>query len=435
MKRVLRAAAWALLGLLALAWPATRARLPVVNEGQVQARHAGFAGVLRLWTCEGWQAGAGSLAAWLNACIARYERLHPGVYVQCTQVSEETIAAFWAIGDNPPDLILFAPGMLGSAAHLLAIEDAPALLPGLETVGTLEGVAWAAPVAMGGYVFAVNERLLEAVPDDLATAPAPSPPAGASRQLRQRATYLLSAPADGRFVCWSGALLSLLGARGGEAVEKPRAGEGLDLGLGETAASPAPEVASGEAAEEPEEETPPYGTFPLELPSGFREESSVYAAFTAGTSAMIPVTQREIRRLQLLEDTGRAPEWRAEASAGGFTDQLAMLAAVDWPRESGEARASLSLELIRFLLSEESQAELTRVRALSVLPGASLYASQRGMAELEAAYRASVLAPNAFDGAWRENARHLADQVQRGDLTASQAFEALAARLRPQPSE
>jgi len=152
---------------------------------------------------------------------------------------------------------------------------------------------------------------------------------------------------------------------------------------------------------------------PALLPGDFRAVESAFGAFTQGAVAAIPVTQREIRRLQLLSDSERAPSWVIEAGGSAFSDQLLMGAAVDVARPDSEVRRALSVEWLMGLLGEDAQAALSGIRALRVTAGEPLYAAQMGLAELEMSYSERFWAANAFDRHWRDQARAEADRLMR----------------------
>ena len=122
MKRIVQAAAWLACILLLALSPFLAALLPLSREELVQRSFASWSGVLRIWKCEGWQSGAGSMNRWLNAGIEVFEKRNQGVYVQITDVSSEVMRKFTAVGTNPPDAVLFAPGMLESPQGLAVLE-------------------------------------------------------------------------------------------------------------------------------------------------------------------------------------------------------------------------------------------------------------------------------------------------------------------------
>ncbi len=424
MKRLARAVAWGMLLALAALGPFIAAALPVRNDQLSHKSYESWTGVLRLWKCEGWSCGAGSLTGWLNSCIATFEKRNPGVYVQVTDVSEETLRSFCDGTLNPPDLILFAPGMLEDASHLKELSGSLPLRPSLRQLGMENGTRRAVPIALGGYALAVNTLLLDTTPEDWREQPAPTPGPRTPSNLKKATFSLLNAPRDGNYTSWSAAMLALFSGSvaQGEQAQTP-VGDGLDVGLATTepTVSPAPTQMLSDLK---------HNSLPLALNSEFRQSESVYSAFTAGKLAAMPVTQREIRRLQLLADSGKGPDWRVETMGLPFTDQAALLAVVDWPRDDGPQRQALSEKLISFLLADERQAKLTMARAFPVTECSALYAGDSGLTALERALSSDNLTlPPAFGNAWRVRAGALMDGVSAGGETAA-AYETLRALLR-----
>lgn len=373
--------------------------LPMSRQALIEEKYAGWTGVLRLWTCEGWQSGSGSLTSWLNGCIASFERAHPGVYVQAQAVEAQALAALGESGINPPDLILFPPGLLASGENLRALEVEAALTPPLAAAGLWEGRVCALPVARGAYAWAYDRAQLPALPDTWTEAEA-----------------ALALPEDEPWRCWSGAALALCSGLSA-AAEAEFSLPGIDLGLAEAAPEPtrAPEAVEAEDG------------VPCALPADTPRSADAYREFVSGSLAAIPVTQWELRRLELLADAGRGPDWQA-AIPGKYAlaDQLALLAVVDWPRTDAQARQELALAFLAHLLSAECQAALSRARAFPVTAGVSAYEGRGAMAQLESALQAKVLlVPNAFDGRWREAAAQGLAAFLSGRVTAREALEGL----------
>lgn len=412
MKRMMRAAAWLILIVMIALAPFLAASIQAERPDYVREQYTSWTGVLRLWKCEGWQAGNGSLTGWLNACIEKFEKRNPGVYVQMTDVSAETMAEFMSAGANPPDLILYAPGMLDAPYHLVQMEAEMPLRKTLNAFGTWQGARYAVPVALGGYVMAVNSELLPET-------------AGNWRELsviekkdRNQQIPVLNAPADGAYTSWSAALISMFAGsceQSGTDAPAP-VGDGIDLGLMPGKAEP---------TERPDENHPEAipNALPIQLPGDFRKTVSVYQRFASGEIAAMPVTQREIRRLQLLADTGKAPDWRAESIGLLFTDQAALVSAVAYEREDGKERQSLCMDLIHLMLTAEMQSKLTASRAFPVIDLPPLYGNQAGMREIEMALSGDdLLTPPAFGDEWREYAARLMDETGAGEGT-QEAYE------------
>ena len=406
MKRIMRAGAWLMVIAMMAFAPFFAASLSAEKENPVRKSRTTWTGVLRLWKCEGWQSGNGSLTAWLNACIERFEKRNPGVYIQVKEVAAEAMRSFMNSA-NPPDMILYAPGMLEAPYSLAVMEEEIPVQQTLQGMGIWQEERYAAPVAMGGYALAVNTKLLPQIPDHWGEMELSQ--AKGSKQIG----VLLNMPADGDYRSWAAAVMAMFAGnyKKGTAAEPVPVGEGVDLGL------PAGEPEKMEQSEAETGEVLP-NALPAVLPEDFRKQESVYTQFTSGKIAVMPVTQRELRRLQLLSETGKAPDWRVETIGAAFTDQTAMFSVVAWEREDIEARQGLCLEFMRLMLSEEMQKKLTVSRAFSVRGMAALYAGNQGMSAMEAALKSeSLLVPPVFGNEWRVYAGDLMDGIGAGEAT------------------
>ena len=396
--------------MIALA-PVWAASVAADRQAYIRRMNSSWAGVLRLWKCEGWQSGNGTLSAWLSGAIERFEKRNPGVYVQMTDVSAETMRAFADGSVNPPDMILYPPGMLEAPYSLMEIGEEIRVREPLERLGLWQGSRYAVPVALGGYALAVNNRLLPDTPADFRTFTLPE--SGKSGKI-----HLLNAPRDGEHTAWSAAVISIFaGQYGSVSGSGPApAGEGMDIGL----------ILPDMQAPPPAEREIWQGNgMPRELPEDFLENESAYAQFTAGKIAAMPVTQREIRRLQLLSEAGKAPDWRVEAMGLPFTDQAALFSVVAWPRDDMKERQTMAISFLNLLLSEEMQKKLTVSRTFSVLDTTGLYPGNPGMQAIDEALRADdLLLPPAFSDEWRAYAASLMRGTGPGGETKG-AYELL----------
>lgn len=373
MKKARRVILWAAVcGVLALAFFTPEQSAGLRRRELLRQRYGGWAGVLRLWVFQGWE-GGGSLAAWLNEGIAAFEKLHGGVYIQLTEVSAAALRNFAEGPANPPDMILFPPGLLESPAHLAALPEASALRAGLEACGVLGEERFALPVALGVYGLVCNRAAFQTPPADWHALPETPALKGCE--------YWLDWPADGMYLRWSRAMETLLAPAPADeaAPESPRAGEGLDLGL------PASAMAS---------------RLPRRLPAEFGRQASVYKRFVNGEIAAMPATQREITRLRRLSESGRGPDWIAAARVSAYTDQIALLAVTDCARSALADRQALCRAFAALLLREDIQGKLTKAGAFPAISLPPLYAASQGMAQLEAALAELTLRPEAaFAGA------------------------------------
>ena len=399
MRKVALFLAWAALIALVLSWPLLTTPLPATNEHVAARLGGGWSGVLRLWVSDVmWPPGNGSFVPWLNACIDRFERRHPGVYVQVSSVPLSVLQRFADGEANPPDMMLLAPGMLPDAANLMALPEDERLPAFLRQAGQ----GHAAALALGGYGWVLNKTQLSEAPADWAALG--DGPKATARRKNQRAFSWMDAQADGAFQSFSKAFLSLMADRevSEEARQPVKAGEGLNLGLtGEPEPTEAPRMTRLVRA-----------TLPKALPQDFRTRESVLGDFASGRTAAVLISQREMQRLSALSGAGRAPDWTLEPAP--YTDQVAFLAVVDLPRQDLAERQALSVQLIDHLLGDESQKALTKALAFRAAPGEPLYPSRTGFAVLERWLSAgAVQVPDAFDANFRSAAKAAADELVR----------------------
>ena len=383
--------------------------LPVDSHPLVAEKYAGWSGVLRLWVFEGWESGAGSLSAWLNGCASRFEKRHPGVYVQPQAVDAGAIASFCDSGILPPDMLLFPPGVLDSPEGLAPLAVPDALRPALRHCGEWGASSYAVPVAMGGYLWAWNATLLDGVPGSWREA-------GVSPAVME----------DDPFHHYGAALLALCSGTYSEASPDAPAEEalpGVDLGLsgGDTpapAATPAPDESA----------------LPCQLPDGFAFDPDAWKNFVNGEAAATPVTQRQVRRLQALSERGAGPDWRLTSGGGGaFTDQLLCLAVVQKP--DADAQRALCEAFIQWLLSDDCQGALGEAGAFAVTDADAGFSPGDPLARMDAALRSDGLAaPNCFDAKWPETVAEIVREFVAGEGDPPALWRALAARLVQNPN-
>ncbi len=419
MNRMMRTAAWLVMLVLLAVAPLWAASVGVKTDrtGLVLRDYNTWTGVLRLWKCEGWQSGNGTLTAWLNTCIERFEKKNKGVYIQVTDVSQQTLSIFASGAINPPDMLIYAPGMLDAPYDLVQLPDELPVRNSLSELGLWNGDRYAAPIALGGYAMAVNRSLLGEIPDDWSKVQVEQ------SGTKKKEVFVMNAPADGEFTSWSAALISLFagsyvksGDRGQNLV-----GDGLEIGLPTVQPQNTPQIREAQIVSP--------NALPTSLPEDFRARESVYSSFTSGEIAAMPVTQREIRRLQLLDESGKAPDWQTENIGLPFTDQAALFSVAAWQRDDMNERQALSLKFMELLLSEEMQSKLTQVRAFTVRDFPTMYSGNRGLSTIEQALNdENLLTPPAFGNQWREYARRLMDEVSAGQSVQS-AHEKLRAML------
>ena len=356
----------------------TRHILPIDTRPLVAEKYAGWSGVLNLWIYEGWPCGHGSFSPWLNQCITGFERAHPGVYVQPQFVDDGAITSMKDSGILPPDMFLFPPNLLASPEGLLPLATPDNLRPALRDSGQWNGTTYAVPVAMGGYLWALNKDLISALPDSWDDTDA-----------------VLSVPPPEPWRRWDAALLALCSER--YAPTDPDS-------AAKSTASPAGEVELGLAVGEPpvptaSSEPNRNATLCRHLPEDFCYDEDAWRHFVNGESAAMPVTQREIRRLQALSDQGKGPQWQLGSGDNSFTDQLLAMAIVK--RTDNTDRQTLCKDFIAWLLTDSCQSSLYRASAFAVTGVLSGYDSSDPLAILDNSLRNNSLSvPRIFDRQW-----------------------------------
>ena len=352
--------------------------LPLDTRPLVEEKYAGWAGVLNLWVYEGWPCGSGSIISWLNHCISGFEKDHPGVYIQPQSVDAGAIGSLNDSGIIPPDMLLFPPNLLTTPDGLKSLDALPSVRTALSHCGEWNEATYAMPVAMGGYLWAWNAERIDRVPDSWRDADA-----------------LLSVPQPQSWRRWDAALLALSSggytrAVSGEATDStpPPAGE-VELGLvGQETPAPTP-------TPEPRQDA----TQPRRLPPDFHYEDDAWRHFINGESDAMPVTQREIHRLQSLSGQGKGPRWKLAPGDNAFTDQILSLAIVN--RTDSASKQILCEGFLAWLLSDPCQSDLSRVSAFSVTEAASGYGASDPLAIMEAVLRDSqLLIARMCDGQW-----------------------------------
>lgn len=386
MKKLRVAVCLLLLGLLIPAILQLRGRVPMDTQALIEKKYGGWAGVLRLWVYEGWKPGAGSGAAWLNRCIASFEKGHPGVYVQPEYVDGATMAAMGRDGLLSPDMVLFPPGGLESPSALVALDGED---------------LYAAPVMLGGYMWAYNAALLESIPRswrDAEVSPAVLP------------------DEDGRR--WSVALLALCSGkyRAEGIIEDVALSDDMDLGLEMEETLPEPTA------------VPEDGPLRCLLPGGFAASVEAWRDFINGDAAAMPVTQREVRRLQALSDQGKGVDWKLGVSGNVFTDQVLYIGVV---RQTEDEKTELCRAFAGHLQSDGCQGELYRIGAFSATGASSGYAGGDPLAAMEAMLRkGGVCAPGAFDGEWAEDVAPIVREFLGGDPDPAALWGLASGRIR-----
>lgn len=334
--------------------------LPVDHYDMIAEKYNGWSGVLRIWIYEGWKVGTGTVMPWLNLCSSQFEKNHEGVYAHIQSVDAAALNTLFESGVVPPDIILFPPGCLQSPEHLVPLENNPDLRYDLLSSGQWNGMAYAQPVLMGGYLWAYNSALLEGIPDSLENIDLP---------------VVIPLNEDQHY--WQAALMCLCSSAyypEASSNDSAETSSGIDIGLETIHSTPPPSPTD-----------PPADTDPLycQLPDTLSFSDTAYSDFVAGSIAAMPVTQREIHRLTQCTQQGKAIDWQlAIAGDIAFSDQILYAALIDHADGNME-KQSLCQSFIQYLLCEKCQGELHRIEAFSVTQFPSGYPGYDPLTYLE----------------------------------------------------
>lgn len=336
--------------------------LPGNARTYIERKYAGWNGVLHAWVYEGDGCGASSLLGWLDECAAAFEKAQPGVYIEFEQVPAEKIL-FLNSSKLKPDLIFFPPGLLSTPEGLVEI---PSDLPRKELQSL--GGGHALPVAMGGYIWAVN-------PDADLQADA--------------------LPEDTTFRKYSAAAICLL--QGGGTADMPVPDYELDLGL-------ATAVQAGEIL----------------------TDENAFVRFQDGEIRRVLISQKELGKLISQRNEGKGVNWQLEG--GGdyvYTDQFLYAAILKNNMEDAQARAALGGKFLHALLSDEMQKQLA---GRGAFPVTEVWAHAGGSAhaQLEAQLRRGrLIAPGCFSEYWNVNSALIVRDFTRGEISHSEALRRL----------
>ena len=281
---------------------------------------------------------------WLKASFRRFEAQNSGVLVSLRELTETGVRTGAAAGTLPDALLFGLPVPLDAEQLLQPLPECGSVRSDLQDAGVWGGERCALPVAMGGYALLGNRRLLDAA------GWSPSQDFTGTMTLLAEQGMAIAAPK----MPYTDPLRAL--AHMGDTVRVQVDGER------------------------------PHGKV---WPDFVIEEK--YAFYVA--------TQREIRRIQALGSAGKGFDTILLVPEGeAYTDQV-LLGGVVRPeltaagREHAEARAQRAEQLLRFLLSEEPQRDLTRAGLFPGTDSGPIYADDGQMAALEQALAAGVVLP------------------------------------------
>lgn len=358
---------------------------PLNTNPLIEEKYSGWSGVLRIWVYEGWQPGTGSANSWLTLCSNNFEKNHEGVYIQIQYVHESALINLCENGILPPDIILFPPDVIESPRYLAPLCAVDSLKHNLRNSGSYQGMIYALPILMGGYIWAYNTALLEFIPDSWENISLP-----------------VGIPSDEKHHKWSAALMGLCSSPYYDKVSEDNSSffvnPSLDLGLPSTGNYIIPDP-----TETPPSAKPSY----CRLSENFLFSESAYSQFLNGNIAAVPVTQREIYRLEQLSSQGKGPEWQISITGDiTFSDQILYAAVID--NSINLEKQELCKEFISFLLTEDCQNQLYRIGAFSTTCFESGYPGYDALVSLEyILFHHDIYIASAFKAGHDEQINHI----------------------------
>jgi len=332
--------------------------LPVETGELAAEKYNNWSGVLRIWLYDGWMDGSSSLITWLGRCTSSFEKNNPGVYVQIQSVDSTAIEYICENGLIPPDIILFPPGLLSAPHHLVPLAEKNNLLYSLDKAGSYNGMIYAHPIAMGGYVWAYNSELINSIPSSW-----------------KNTDTSIAISSDSAYHYWSSALTFLCSGKYlvNDIFVQNTSAPNMDLDLSLIEPTPKPIQTPV-----PSEEDYMY----CSLPEKFSFSKTTYQDFISGDISATVFTQQEIKRLMALSEQGKGPEWKISISGDiSFTDQILYASVVNKP-ESPE-KTDLCISLIDHFLSEDCQNIINTAGLFSVTDTTSGYDSYHPLQKME----------------------------------------------------
>lgn len=361
MKRMLIFLLVCALGLSA-AW--AMKTLPADESGLVREKYAGWTGVLRVWVLADWEIGDGSIESWLNFCANGFEKSRSGVRVSVKAVDERAMREMRESGVNPPDIVIFPPGIFSTDEYFRDIDVKSELRRGLWDGGR------AVPIAVSVCAWAWSAARLTALPGDMAAVKCACP----AKNL-------------GATVCLSSGLRPEEGAG--------RSIGGVDLGL---------------AAESEPQKTPEAGV-KCTLGEGFSVDDRAINMLKSGE---IDAAVADMHALASLAEDGFAISLTGSAA---YADSAAFAAILDKDSPSAPECA----RFVDYILAD-GQTSVSRAGALGAAEGAWAWQNTY-LSPLEiSAAGMEFIAPAPFSDAERFTANVAAGGFITGEITADAAL-------------
>ncbi len=357
--------------------PSIIGRIPLPPKDLAAKAEFSWTGVLQIWLWETWQPGIGSLSPWLTRCAAKFEKRNPGVYVQIIKVDSRKQQQLLTASGILPDGLVFSSGTLNDHSMFVQVSGNTEIREELLQSAVVDDAVYALPIAMGGYGMGYNRGGLKQPPDDYGTLLAAQYKEATKRT---HAKYGLGASSEDR---WGIALMAIMG-------DNMR----LDTKL---------------------------------LPPDFLACSyeTAWSIFTKGDYICMPVTQRAVYRMSILQERGRGFALGIAPSSIAYTDQVAYYGVLNSKRKEADDVMQMSAKFMSTLVNAENQNALSIVGAFSVLPDIKLYPTNANMTTIESSLNGVISLPYAFNTTWQSGGNKSARDVLNGTNSLTNIWDSL----------
>lgn len=317
-------------------------RLPFNPKQMLESPNPDWEGILTVGVVSTW--GSENFVSWLSARAREFEKANPGTLISILEFNEQAYENYKAKGQLPDVVILSAfvendpqEVLRPVSGHLPLREDALAS-------GEYGGRQYGVPVALGAYALMGNVPKLDAL------------------QLHTQSSI----------------------AEIAEGVKKSGRGIGCPVYKG-VRAEKALEWMVGKG----------------EIPVQYAIRDKAWPDFALDEKTLFFVaTQREVRRMKVLQSAGRCFEIAMMNPGQAYSDQMLMLTIpkVKYTGHSADRgfRTTQAAKLAAYLICEESQEKLAQAGVFSTRQGLKLY-DEGPMSDLENELFKDVQMPNAFE--------------------------------------
>lgn len=325
-----------------LCFPWAMGKLPVEPRRLLMPPMNSWEGILTIGVVETW--GSEGFVAWLNARAREFEKLTPGTLVAISRLNETAYQSHKENGTLPDIVLLPAYVEQRPAATFIPLAGHLPIKEGILQSGQNQGQQYGLPICVGAYGLMGNVGKM----DGLQLGPDSS----------------LQEVAEGMALSGRGIACAV-----SQQLHPETALKAMLAGA--------------------------------ELPTQYGIRARLWPDFALEQKSLFYVaTQREVRRMAVLQSAGRGFETLLLTPGQSFTDQSLMFL-VTRPQHSGHGvdfdhRASRAAQFAALLLSEDAQGLLASAGVFATAQGVKLY-KDGGMAQLEQALEGALQMPCGFD--------------------------------------